>query len=100
MAFELLSPELALVDPLLGQQARACLPSVEEQTLRPEPPGDDRHRATNDDAALRRLVELSDAEPPGSQPHLRQAKRVGAWATWIAALLLVEQTHLYSVLFH
>ena len=93
---EILSPELALVDPDLTMEARAALVAYDETPTRSETPVSWVDDETLD--ALQRIVELSDVEPPKRQRRHRSAKLVGATATWGMVAVLIVNTQLYTVL--
>ena len=106
---EIVSPELALVDPSLAACARATLPEPSDMLrwdeLRADP---DREQTVSvlahhvsvmeaeTAAALRRITELSEVEPPEPQRRYRLAKLAGAVATWSAFAILVADLGLYD----
>ncbi len=113
---EIVSPELALVDPSLAACARATLPEPSDllpgDELGADPDGAksgfllaqhvsllEGERA----AALRRITELSELEPPEPGRRYRVAKFAGAVATWSAFAILIADLGLFdwsSVLSH
>jgi len=103
------SPELALVDPSLAACARATLPAPGDMLrwdeLRADP---DREQTVSvfahhvsvmeaeRAAALRRITELSEVEPPEPRSRYRVAKLVGAVTTWSAFAILIADLRLYD----
>ena len=99
---EIVSPELALVDPSLAACARATLPEpsdmLSKDDLRADPDREQtgfilaHHVSVMEGetaAALRRITELSEVEPPEPGRRYRVAKFAGAVATWSAFAILI-----------
>lgn len=97
---EPLSPELVLVDPDVAAYARALLAdrdesptSSDEATPFPEATAELLLRRMDEEAAaaLQRIIDLSDVEPPAPPRRFRVPKLVGAFATWaVVGILTVE----------
>lgn len=88
---ETVSPELVLVDPDLAARAEVLAsdgvgPGNDEIELLIREIEDDT------EAAIRRIVELSDVEPPSVQRRFRVTKLVGAFATWAVVGILAVET--------
>jgi hypothetical protein len=94
-----LSPELALVDPRLRFDAREWRPDPDAffrnerpaDTVNELPPSADASVA----AAVHRLSELADVEPPKRRRRYRGLKLAAALEVWSLVAVLVAQTHLY-----
>lgn len=96
-----LSPELVLVDPRLAIDARGWLRDPDDvlsrhtrasHTENEQPPIADADVA----AALHRITELADVEPPKRRRRYRGLKLVAAVEIWGLVAVLVAQTHLYA----
>ena len=93
---EILSPELALVDPHLAMNARAKLPDSGDTLARLEsdpvaPIAEERA------AALRRIIELSEPEELSARRRsYRVPKLAAAITTWSMAAILVADVQLYD----
>jgi hypothetical protein len=90
-----LSPELVLVDPALTETVRGIfsgLPHNVEDGIHSEG-----YMDSEAHAALRRIVAWADAPPPTNPARFQLAKLFGAVTTWVIALVLVVDTHLYSI---
>jgi len=100
---EIVSPELALVDPHLALVARSLLSDSEAMFARLEPPRQlnpvqplaatkpDRPFSSDEEigAARRRITELSEVEPPRQRRNLRLVALVSVSAAWSATVLLI-----------
>jgi hypothetical protein len=92
---DVLSPELALVDPGLAAElrtteSRAAAVAAHGPPAPVEAPASWVDEETRD--ALRRIVELSEREPPSARPRLRVIKLAGALATWATVGFLAVDT--------
>ena len=101
---EIVSPELALVDPHLALVARSLLSDSEDMFARLEPPRrlepvqpplaatkPDRPFSSDEEvgAARRRITELSEVDPPQQRRKLRLVTLVSVSAAWSATVLLI-----------
>ena len=106
---EIVSPELALVDPSLAARARATLPEPSDMLSGDDQGADPAREQTGfilahhvsvlegeTAAALRRITELSEGEPPEPGRRYRVAKFAGAVATWSAFAILIADLGLFD----
>lgn len=91
-----MSPELVLVDPELAADVRSVR-AGDEGPIRNRAHALGAAPVIEPSAALRRLVELCDVEPPRPRRRFRAAKLGLAFAAWGTAALIVVDTRLYSM---